>query len=67
MFFQKKPKQYIPQTATGENIIKCLEILTKIEEMKRNKREEMKQKKIELIKRDTNGVLQEQSFKPSEG
>jgi len=67
MFFQKKPKQYIPQTEVGQNIMKIREILIKIEEMKRNQREEMKQKKIELIKIDTNGVLQEQSFKPSEG
>jgi len=67
MFFKKKPKQYIPQTEVGQNIMKIREILIKIEEMKRNQREEMKQKKIELIKIDTNGVLQEQSFKPSEG
>ncbi len=44
-FFKKKfPKEYQPQTEVGINIRKIVEILTKIEEMKRNKREEERKK-----------------------
>jgi len=50
----------------GINIKNIVQVLTEIEKMKQNKKEEMKQKKIELIKIDNNGVLQESSFETSE-